>query len=850
MAIPRQARLYHRTNPATMLPTASRTPDNVFFVGLMMSDLPAYELLGKFYLGRTYDLETRQLKDEDLLYDSKDLVTHAMCVGMTGSGKTGLCLSLLEEAAIDEIPAICIDPKGDLGNLLLTFPALEANDFKPWLDADEAARKGVTLDELAVQTAATWKQGLAKWDQDGTRVQRFKDRVDINLYTPGSKIGLPLTVLKSFDAPPEATLEDGETFRERVASAASGLLTLLGINADPLSSREHILLSTIFDRAWRQKQDIDLAELIRQIQSPPVDRIGVVDLESFMPSAERMKLAMSLNNLLASPAFAGWLEGESLNIRNLLYTQDGKPKLSIISIAHLNDAERMFFVTLFLGELLSWVRAQPGTSSLRAIFYMDEVYGYFPPTAKPPSKPPMLTLLKQARAFGLGIMLATQNPVDLDYKSLANMGTWFLGRLQAQRDKDRVLDGLEGVAAQSGKGFDRGSMDRLLSSLSSRVFLMSNVHQDRPEIFQSRWALSFLRGPLSREQIQALMREKREVGRTTRKFSPLANPVDPASSVGTRPIVPANVVEKFALHHRPRPGSKLVYRPYLLGQASLHYVRATSDIDYWADTSLVVPLREPIAEPFWENATTIPDGVLELASTPDSGFSFAGLSPAFTSTKNLAAWEKELKDHLYRQRSISIFTSKALKQRSRPEQSEADARIELSQAAREARDRAVGELKAKTAEKVRALEARIAAAELKVAKEKSIEKSRWVTTIVDAASSVFGAILGNKIASKTNMTRAAAAAKKFGQANDARGSVARAEDALREIVDAKLQLELDCIDGVERISEQFRPENLVLESIEIPPRKTDTRIRQLALIWIPWQIDSEGSAEPLIDLPG
>jgi hypothetical protein len=814
-----------------------------------MSSLPSYELLGKFYLGRTYDLAARELKDENLLYDSKDLVTHAMCVGMTGSGKTGLCLALLEEAAIDGIPAICIDPKGDLGNLMLAFPNLETNDFKPWVDPDEASRKGITVDQLAEQSATNWKSGLAKWDQDGTRIQRFKDSVDIRIYTPGSNIGLPLTVLKSFDAPPAATLEDAETLRERVSSAASGLLTLLGIDVDPLTSREHILLSNIFDKAWKAKKNLDLGELIRQIQTPPIDRIGVVDLESFMSSAERSKLAMSLNNLLASPAFAGWLEGEPLSIKNLLYTPDGKPRLSIISIAHLNDSERMFFVTILLGELLSWMRAQPGTSSLRALFYMDEVYGYFPPSAKPPSKPPMLTLLKQARAFGLGIMLATQNPMDLDYKGLANMGTWFLGRLQTQRDKDRVLDGLEGAAAQSGKGFDRAEMERTLSAVGSRVFLLNNVHDDHPQIFQSRWALSFLRGPLSREHIQTLMREKRSAAAaTSAKFaSPVAS--DPSAPATTRPIVPANVVERFALHEKPRPGSKLVYRPAIVGQASMHFVRATSDIDHWKEASLIVPIMNEVPDPFWENAIDIPDGVLELASTPEETFSYAALPPTFTSAKNLTEWEKALKDHLYRSHAVTIFTSKALKKQSRPDQTEDEARIELTHAAREARDAAVAKLKEEVATKMKSLQTKIAAAEQKLEKEKAEANQRWYGSMLDIGTSVLGAVLGNKIATRTNVTKVSSTFKKIGQATDAKTDVARAEQTLQEILEARELMEAECNLEVDRITTQFSPENLVLESIEIPPRKTDTRIKQVSLVWIPWQIDPNGIATPLIDLP-
>ena len=465
----------------------------------------SFEKLGAFYLGRVQDLESDTTTRDDILYDAKDLTTHAVCVGMTGSGKTGLCVSLLEEAGIDGIPAIVVDPKGDISNLLLTFPQLSGDDFRPWIDESEAARRELSADEYAKQTAELWRSGLASWDQDGARIERFRSAVDMAIYTPGSSAGLPLTVLKSFDAPADAIIEDVDAFRDRVASAAAGLLALLGIDIDPIRSREFILVSNLLSHAWRAGRDVDIASLIHDIQAPPLDKIGVMDVDSFYPKKDRMNLSMRLNSLLASPSFAGWLEGEPLDIKRLLYTPAGKPRISILSIAHLSDAERMFFVTILLNELLSWVRTQPGTPSLRALFYMDEVFGYFPPVANPPSKTPMLTLLKQARAFGLGLVLATQNPVDLDYKGLSNCGTWFLGRLQTERDKARVLDGLEGASSQAGSQFNRQQMDRTLSGLGGRVFVMNNVHEDEPVVFHTRWAMSYLRGPLTRDQIRTLM---------------------------------------------------------------------------------------------------------------------------------------------------------------------------------------------------------------------------------------------------------------------------------------------------------------------------------------------------------
>src|SRR5689334_2777655 len=450
------------------------------------------EQLGVFYLGRESDPSGKQLGDA-VLYDSRDLVTHALCVGMTGSGKTGLCLSIVEEAAIDRVPVIAIDPKGDLGNLLLTFPRLAAEDFRPWIDEEDARRAGLTPDAYAAQQAELWKKGLADWGEDGARIERLRAAADFAIYTPGSRAGLPLSIMSSFAAPPDAIRDDAEALNERAATTATSVLTLAGANAEP-RGREHTFVSTLLVDAWRQGKDLDLPSIIAGLQKPPFARVGVIDVESFYPEKERFALAMQLNTLLASPGFESWLEGDPLDPGRLLYGEAGKPRVSIISIAHLGDAERMFVVSLLLNQVVGWMRTQSGTSSLRAIIYMDEIAGYFPPVAAPPAKAPLLTLLKQARAFGVGMLLATQNTADLDYKGLANAGTWFLGRLQTERDKARVLDGLEGAGTAA---IDRAALDRTLSALGKRVFLLHDVHQPQPHTFQTRWSMSYLRGPLS-----------------------------------------------------------------------------------------------------------------------------------------------------------------------------------------------------------------------------------------------------------------------------------------------------------------------------------------------------------------
>ncbi len=826
-----------------------------------METLPDYEKLGSFYLGKKFELNGRKLLEEKVLYDAKDLTTHAMCVGMTGSGKTGLCLALLEEAAIDGIPAIALDPKGDLGNLLLAFPELSPSEFKPWLEPSDAARAGLTIDQLAEQTATKWREGLNSWNQDTARISRFRNAVDIAIYTPGSNAGIPMTVLKSFDAPPQAVIDDADLYRERVAGAASGLLTLMGIEADPLSSREHILLSNIFDTVWRKGQNLDLPTLIRNIQAPPMAKVGVFDLDSFFPPADRSKLAMTLNNLLASPTFAGWLEGQPLDIKQLLYTGQGKPRLSIISIAHLSDAERMFFVTMLLNELLGWMRTQPGTSSLRALFYMDEVYGYFPPTAKPPSKPPMLVLLKQARAFGLGIALATQNPVDLDYKGLANIGTWFLGRLQTQRDKDRVLEGLEGAAAQTGKAFDRAAMEQTLAALGSRVFLMNNVHDDGPTIFQSRWALSFLRGPLSRQQIQVLMDPRRAElatsaltgkSNTTDASSTASGPTNAAASTGgsERPILPNGVSERFWIpDKRPGTRAKCVYRPAILAHAACHYVKAANKIDCWDDLSLLVEYSDGLGDDFWTQAKRLPRNSLALSPQPEADFAFSELPAEWINAKQYKTWEKDLIDYLYRNVPLVLFTCKDVGMVSKPGQSETDARIDWMQKLRELRDAEKEKLRERYAKLTGSLDTKIRAAQQRLDREKSQYDSEKWNTALNLGQSILGALLGNKVLSSRNVSRSSTAARTLGKAAQQRSDVLQATETLDGLLLEKTQLEQQCEQEIQNLQDRMRPEALTLETLEIPCRKGDIKVDLLTLLWVPYAIDPQGIASPLVEMP-
>lgn len=462
------------------------------------------EQLGSFYLGAIYDLESGQKTESPLHYDARDLVTHAVCVGMTGSGKTGLCIGLLEEAALDKVPALLIDPKGDITNLLLQFPELQPADFQPWVNVDDARRKDKSVEEFAASTAESWRNGLADWGIQGERMRLLAAHTDYTIFTPGSEMGAPINIMGSLAAPQLDWATEIEAIRERIGGTVAALLGLAGVTADPVRSREGILLATLFEQFWQQGKDLDLTQLINGITNPPVKQLGAFEVDTFYPAKERFELAMQFNTLLASPRFQSWLQGEPLDIDRLLFTADGKPRHSILYIAHLSDSERMFIVTLLLESLVTWMRKQSGTTSLRALLYFDEVFGYFPPTAEPPSKRPLLTLLKQARAFGLGVILVTQNPVDIDYKGLTNAGTWFIGKLQAERDKERVLAGLKGALSEAGKS-ESTDFSTLITQLGNRVFLMNNVHNDGPVVFHTRWAMSYLRGPLTLPQVRTLV---------------------------------------------------------------------------------------------------------------------------------------------------------------------------------------------------------------------------------------------------------------------------------------------------------------------------------------------------------
>lgn len=815
-----------------------------------------YEKLGAFYLGRDVDPASGEVTDDIVLYNSRDLTTHAVIIGMTGSGKTGLGLSLLEEAAMDRIPVIAIDPKGDLSNLLLTFPDLQPADFRPWINEDTARQKGVSPDEFAAAEAENWRKGLADWDQDGERIRTLRSQVDLAVYTPGSGAARQVSVLRSFDAPPAAVIEDADAFRDRVQGTVAGLLGLLGIDADPIRSREHILLSAILDEAWRAGRNLDLGQLIAAIQQPPFTRLGVMELESIYPSKDRFGLAMQLNSLLASPGFQGWMEGEPLDVPAMLYTAEGKPRVSVFSVAHLGDAERMFFVTMLLSAVTAWMRTQPGTDSLRAMVYMDEIFGFFPPVANPPSKAPMLTLLKQARAFGIGLVLATQNPVDLDYKGLGNTGTWFIGRLQTDRDKQRVLEALDGAMAGT-TPMSREELDRLISGLGKRVFLLHNVHRGAPRLFTTRWAMSYLSGPMTLNQLKAFKPQAGSAGqgsvspgddalRAAASAGGGAAAASPAAGAGAqRPVLPAEITQLFA--PAVRQADAVTYRPAVLSELSIRYTSAKHGVDETRANSVTVPLKDGAVPFSAENAESVDLSVDFLDREPLASATFVPLPAAAAQPRNYGQWGKEITRWAQGSLPITLFESKAHKTFSRIDESERDFRMRLADLGREARDKEAERLRQKYSSRFATLDDRLRRAEQAVEKRQSNSQQAMLSTGLAAIGAVIGAAAGSKKKGGgllgaflgAGSGKAASAMRGVGRTAQTRQEIAHAEETVEAVKADIAELEKQFQEELRKVELAADAEEM-LATVAIRPALNAMSVRSVALVWLPISRGADG----------
>ncbi|MEL6868518.1 MAG: DUF87 domain-containing protein [Pseudomonadota bacterium] len=803
--------------------------------------MSTFEKLGAFYLGKRIDAQTDEISDELVLYDSKDLNTHAVIIGMTGSGKTGLGIGMIEEAAMDNIPVIAIDPKGDMANLMLTFPEFRGTDFEPWVNPQSAANRGETVAQFATGQAKLWKDGIAGWGQKPARVRELKKRVDMNVYTPGSNAGLPISVLKSFDAPAAAVREDRDLYRERVQVTATSILALLGVDADPVTSREHILIANLLDHHWQQGQSLDLPAMITLIQRPPMKTIGVMPLDTFYPEKDRMALAMQLNSLLAAPGFEAWMEGEALDIQKLFYTDSGQPRVSIMSIAHLSDAERMFFVCMLLNQLIAWMRAQSGTSSLRAMLYMDEIFGYMPPVANPPSKTLLLTLLKQARAYGVGLTLSTQNPVDLDYKGLSNTGTWMIGRLQTERDKARVMEGLEGASAAG--EFDRQAMEQTLAGLGKRRFLLHNVHESHPVVFGTRWVMSYLAGPMTREQIKTLMATRKSAHTQAQTNATKAATLNAATSkrvaesATSAPVVPSGINEYWL----DGDASALVYRPALVGAAELFFSSARYKVEQEREcVATVLPDDGPVAID-WDDAAVLTTPVDDLHTQPPvARAAYAALPDVLAAPKQYAGWEKQFKRWLRQTQTITLYRSPSMKVTSAANETEGEFRARLQTLGSEKRDLAVAKLRKKHSSKMNTLEGRLLRAEQAIEREAAQSKKKTLDTAISFGTAILGAVLGRKRISSTSASKIGTAMKSAGGARKEAADVARAKQTAAKVREELAELEATFQADVDALDDAFDAQTEALDEIIVKPKSTDIQVHFVGLLWMPYQRDSKG----------
>ena len=797
------------------------------------------EGLGSFYLGRYVTPTSGETGETPLLYPSKHLMTHAVCLGMTGSGKTGLCISLLEEAAIDGIPAIAVDLKGDIANLGLTFPELRARDFEAWLPEHKEAQTQSRA-ERAAKAAELWRTGLGEWGQDGARIRRMREAVQFRLFTPGSDAGQRLAVLPPLSCPSAAVLEDTELAGQFAAATVLSLLDLVKLAAEP-HEPAHILLVNLLLHAWQQGQSLKISELIGLIQSPPFDKLGILPLESCIPAAQRSELALRFNGVLATPAQAAALQGAPLDIQSLLYAPGGLPRLSVVSLAHLGGAQRMLFVTALLNQLNVWMRAQPGSTSLRALLYIDELFGYLPPVERPSSKRPLLTLLKQARAYGIGLVLATQNPADLDYKALSNAGTWFIGRLQTDRDKARVMEGLQGALAVADASFERAAMEKQLASLRKRVFVVHNVHHPPAATFHTRWALSYLRGPMTRDEITRLAAQHNSdpagnEAATDAPISKLESSPGEHRPLARHPGLPEGLQQRYLSPTKVLSG-EIQYRPALWGQTQLHFADARLNLDCWQPVALLNELRQEHDEVDWQNSHLYRETWPAVGRQAAEDARYQALPPALAEKKRLALLQRQLKVQLVRLGTLQLWRCRRMKMTSEIGEERAAFVARARQVARERRDEALTSLQDKYQLRFERARERIENAQLRIDREEAELSNAKTATALSVGTTVLGALLGGKIASRTNVRGAASAARSAGRVSRQAGDVKRARDKLAQAEERLQRLEQRFQADLDKLRQRHDPQSLEFTQKTLRPRKADIVLDEPTVAWVPWSSD-------------
>ena len=769
-----------------------------------------YEKLGLFYLGKDVDKTTMEALEVLTLLKNKNFTTHAAIIGMTGSGKTGLGAGIIEEAAIDNIPSIIIDPKGDMGDLCLSDPSFSSKTFEPWV-RDEALSKEKDPAEYAQQIATMWQEGIKSFGQDNSRVEKFHT-VAKTIYTPGSSAGVSINIISSLETPPPQIMEESDIFNAYLKSTVTSLLSLIGITADPLDSKEYILLAQIITNAWLREEDLSIETIIGRIINPSFKKIGVLSLDDFYSQNARFKLATKFNALLASPSFSLWLQGDNLDIQKLLYDENGKAKIAIFSIAHLNDDERMFFVTLLLNKYIAWMRRQSGTSALKTLLYMDEIFGYFPPTKNPPSKEPMMLLLKQARAFGIGIVLSTQNPVDLDYKGLSNIGTWFIGRLQTTQDIERVIDGLGG---KIGSSFEKGEIKTLLANLKKRTFFLKSAHLDDIRLFTTRWVLSYLKGPLKRDEIATLMAEQKK------KYSTEESSVKTERKEDTLSSFP-NVDTSIPQYYEPDPTQQNTYIPTLAAKATIHFFNQSRGIDEEREVILSLGLDPSQQQISWEEAYRENLDFSRLPHAAPNNARYYDLPKIVQEDRGLKDTVRELKAYLYQSERLTLFRCRSPKIESGVGESRSDFIVRLQDSLNEKKEKEIEKIKTRYASKEKILQDRLIRAQERVAKESSDSTS----SMIEMGISVLGALFG-----KATPTKIGRAVSKGGRILKERGEMSRAEERVAKIRDDIEELNNELEDKIDMLNDKYTIEKYEIEPFKIKPRRTDIDIERCAVVW-------------------
>ena len=770
-----------------------------------------YEKLGLFYLGKDIDKKNMEATEALTLLKNKNFTTHAAIIGMTGSGKTGLGVGLIEEAALDNIPSIVIDPKGDMGNLCLVDSTFSAKNFEPWVK-DEAQAKEKDVSEYAEKTANMWREGIESWDQSTERAAKLQ-AVPKTIYTPGSSAGVAINVMSSLDAPPGEVMEDSDTFTSYLKSTTVSLLSLVGIVADPLDSKEYILLAQIITKAWLANEDLSIETLIGKIIKPSFKKIGVLPLDDFYPQDARFKLATKFNSLLASPSFSLWLQGESLDIQKLLYDENGKAKVAIFSISHLNDDERMFFVTLLLNKYIAWMRRQSGTSALKTLLYMDEIYGFFPPTKNPPSKEPMLLLLKQARAFGVGVVLSTQNPVDLDYKGLSNIGTWFIGRLQTTQDIERVIDGLGGKV---GASYTKSEIKTLLANLKKRTFFLKSAHLEDIRLFSTRWVLSYLKGPLKRDEISTLMQAQKEA--QSIDVETVDTMIQKKSHLESYQPIDDSIPQYFEFD----ASETNEYTPTLGALATVHFYSQRKEIDEKRDLILSLPLDKSQRSLDWEEAREEEESFENYPHTAPNKAKFQALPQIVLEDKGLKKAIRELKEALYREQNLELLRCNKPKLESKVEESESDFKVRLQDILNAKKEAEIEKLQTRFEKKEKTLLDRLSRAKERVEKEAADSTSSMIETGI----AVLGALFG-----RTSPTKIGRAFKKGSNILKERGDMSRAEERMASVQADIEALEYELEDTIDALNEKYSVDNCEIETYSMKPRKTDIDVEHCAVVW-------------------